>query len=126
MNEQFDLTKLPILPYGTSGHAVSQASEDRAKREDSNGTTGKRQRQALESLQLVKFIGVTWRDLSEHYGLHHGQASSVLSGLHKRGLIVRLTQLREKCSIYVLPEFVNGRETSERKQRECKFCGMKQ
>jgi hypothetical protein len=35
----------------------------------------------------------------------------VLSDLHKAGRIARLTEERNRCKVYVLPEYVNGRET---------------
>lgn len=41
--------------------------------------------------------------------LHHGQASSVLSVLHKEGRLARLTEKRERCAVYVLPEYVGDR-----------------
>jgi hypothetical protein len=44
--------------------------------------------------------------------MHHGQASGALSVLHKEGRIARLTERRNRCAVYVLPEYVQGRETS--------------
>lgn len=104
-----------ILIYGSgddrnSGWSGSVASKERAFNEDANGTTGLRQKQTLQWLTLCDVTGSTWQELAENYGWHHGQASGVLSTLHKRGLICRLTDRREKRSIYVLPDCVNGRE----------------
>ena len=45
------------------------------------------------------------------YYLHHGALSGALSCLHKEGQIARLTERRERCYVYVLPEHVAGRET---------------
>lgn len=58
-------------------------------------------------------LGLTWRELADALGVHHGVASGLLSGLHRRGLIERLgpTHRRLRCSAYVLPEHVNGRDT---------------
>lgn len=57
--------------------------------------------------------GLTWRELAEAMGWHHGQASGALSGLHRQGLVARLGSgyKRSHCSAYVLPEYVNGRDT---------------
>jgi hypothetical protein len=43
--------------------------------------------------------------------LHHGRVSGALSVLHKVGKLARLHETRDKCKVYVLPEFVNDRQT---------------
>jgi hypothetical protein len=55
--------------------------------------------------------GVTWLELAAVLDVHHGSASGVLSVLHKGGRICRLTERRNRCKVYCLPEYVNGRET---------------
>lgn len=123
MMEEIDFT-LPVTPYaGTSGWKGSSASYDRAIEEDGNGTTGKRQKQTLVSLGAAGIRGLTWKELGELHGWHHGQSSGCLSVLHLEGLVARLKERRNRCSIYVLPAFVNGREISERKKNTCKHCG---
>lgn len=107
--------QLPLLPYaGTSGWKGSEASRDRAFIDDANGTTSLRQRVALKRVWDQEFRGLTWKDLGEIENIHAGQSSGVLSVLHKEGLIVRLKERRNRCSIYVAPPFVNGREISPR------------
>ena len=44
---------------------------------------------------------------------HHGSVSGALSNLHKSGKLARLAEKRDRCKIYVLPEFVDGRETEK-------------
>ena len=120
MSEQLDLTKLPLTPYNnTSGYSGTDTSRERAEREDNDGTTSYRQRETLSFLHSRGALGATWKELGERYNWHHGQASGVLSVLHKEGIIVRLVQRRDKCAVYVLPQFVNGRVTSERKDKTC-------
>ena len=125
MIEQLDLTALPVKPFaGTSGWSGSDTSHDRAKRDDSDGTTANRQTLTLRFLwEQLKHDGITWSELSEKTGWHHGSSSGVLSVLHKEGLIVRLKERRGNCAVYVAPVFINGRERSERKVRTCKNCG---
>ena len=123
MNEELDFS-LPVTPYaGTSGWKGSEASRDRALEDDADGTTSKRQKQTLVALGTAGIRGLTWKDLSEITGWHHGQSSGCLSVLHLEGMVARLKERRNRCSIYVLPAFVNGRETSERKTNTCKHCG---
>lgn len=87
----------PYLPYaGTSGHAGSDTSEERARREDSDGTTARRQLLAVNYLQWRGIKGATWKEFAEYADLHHGQASGVLSVLHKSDRIVRLKERRDK------------------------------
>lgn len=104
----------PVLPYaGTSGWSGSTASRERAETADSDGTTKGRQAAALTALGLHKERGMTWKELGQYLGVHHGIASGVLSVLHKAGKIDRLAgERRLRCSVYVLPEHVQGRPTA--------------
>lgn len=101
------------FPYaGTSGYAAgSDTSEDRARTDDEDGTTTRRQRQVLSALDAGGFTGMTWAELANLTGWHHGQASGALSVLHKSGLISRLAERRGRCAVYVLPEYVDDRPT---------------
>jgi len=117
---------LPVLPYaGTSGWSGSEASRDRALEDDLMGRTTKRQAETMLELLKAKEKGLTWSELGEIKGWHHGTASGVLSVLHKVDAIVRLKERRNKCSIYVMRGFVNNREISERTVKCCKNCGAK-
>jgi hypothetical protein len=59
--------------------------------------------------------GVTWKEVAETLGTHHGAASGALSNLHAKGWVVRLREKRDRCSVYVTPEYVDGRPIVERK-----------
>lgn len=109
----------PILPYaGTSGWSGSETSRERALRDDHDGTTASRQLAAMRDLVVAGVDGLTWRELADRHEWHHGQASGVLSGLHKAGKIARLAQRRDRCEIYVLPDCVDGRETKPYRGRK--------
>lgn len=104
------------LPYGgrtnpNSGHAGSDTSRERATRADADGTTSHRQQDVLKRLDYYGPRGMTWREFASMGGLHHGQASGVLSGLHKAGRVERLAETRDRCKVYVLSGYVNGRVT---------------
>lgn len=108
----------PVLGYaGTSGHSGGATSEERARREDSDGTTTRRQKEVIDWLGTTRTFGMTWREFSAITGMHHGQASGALSNLHKAGKIARLTERRNRCFVYVLPEYVESRETQEHGHR---------
>lgn len=112
----WDQPALPFpgtFPYaGTSGYAAgSPTSEDRARADDEAGTTTVRQRLALRVLDHRGPDGATWAELANVYGWHHGQASGVLSVLHKSGLVARLTERRQRSAVYVLPQHVADRPT---------------
>jgi hypothetical protein len=114
----------PEVPYsGTSGWSGTQSSEERALREDSDGTTGKRQLAALTYLAQRGRHGATWKELADGLGLHHGSASGVLSVLHKTEHICRLKEMRNKCKVYVLPEFVDNRPIEYQQKKSCPNCG---
>lgn len=117
MSERPDSSlELPLLPYaGTSGWSGSDASRERAEHLDSSGVTSRRQRGVLHMMYLFGPSGVTWVDVAEQQSIHHGSASGLLSVLHKERRIERLTLKRNGSSVYVLPEYVEGRETSPHK-----------
>lgn len=103
---------LPVLPYaGTSGWSGSDTSKARAVEADRDGTTTARQMRTLTLLRDAGVTGLTWKEMSDITGEHHGQVSGSLSNLHKEGLIARLSESRLRCKVYVLPEHVNGRDT---------------
>lgn len=107
-----DPDDLPVTPYaGTSGWSGSATSQERALRDDEDGTTTVRQRAALSTLAHWASTGRTWKELADSMGWHHGQASGVLSVLHKDGRVARLTERRQRCQVYVLPEHVGDRDT---------------
>lgn len=102
--------ELPLLPYaGSSGHAGSQASRERADRQDRDGTTSERQKETLRYLSWRRTDGATWHELADHLAVHHGAASALLSVLHKSGMICRLQEKRNRCHVYVTPQYVAGR-----------------
>lgn len=109
----FDQEATPILPYGgTSGWSGTPTSRERAEKADSDGTTSKRQSDAIRLLTEARWTGMTWNELAAKLSLHHGNASGVLSTLHKAGVIIRLTETRHKSMVYVMPEYADGRQTS--------------
>lgn len=110
--------ELPLLPYaGTSGWSGSDASRERAETEDRDGTTTRRQSQVIFLLAGEGALGATWKEVADRLGWHHGQASGALSVLHKEGKVDRLTTRRNRCSVYVLPQFRLGRDAAPHGRR---------
>lgn len=108
--------RMPVLPYDddgrpSSGWSGSETSHDRAKNDDESGRTAKRQRVVLAYLNIRGTHGATVRETRNALGLHHGQASGVLSNLHKGKRIARLSETRDRCRVYVALDFVGERET---------------
>ena len=96
-----------FLPYaGTSGHSGSDTSAVRARTMDKSGKTAHLQNTALAIINNAEAEGVTWKDISERMNIHHGTASGVLSVLHLAGKIERLSATRNRCKIYVSPDFL--------------------
>lgn len=106
---------LPDTPYaGTSGWSGSETSRERAEDADEGGTTTARQSRTLLALHHAGTHGLTWRELADENGWHHGQASGALSVLHKEGRIVRLAdERRQRCAVYVHPDYVEGRDAAQ-------------
>ena len=119
------LLNQPQLPYnGTSGHSGTDTSKERALHADRSGKTALRQAQALNLLSQRKMRGLTWKELSEITGLHHGTASGVLSVLHKAGRIARLKESRNGCKVYVGLNWVQNRTVEKQGRNKCcPHCG---
>lgn len=121
------VTTKAALPYnGTSGWSGTDTSEERARRNDSDGTTGKTQTATMIALEHAAYDGLTWRELAEILNAHHGTASGALSVLHKTGKIARLTERRDRCKVYVHLDNVWGRDTEQPKTNQihaCPNCG---
>lgn len=117
----------PSLPYaGTSGWSGSETSRKRALNADVSGLTSHNQRLAMDLLEDYAAEGMTYFEFGLAVGKGHGTTSGVLSDLHKDGRIARLRETRNNRKVYVLHEWVNGRETEEHlgnKPRCCPNCG---
>lgn len=114
----------PSLPYnGSSGYSGTDTSKDRADYLDKRGITKQRQFETMRLLAKSGANGLTCQELETITELHHGNASSVLSNLHKDGKIARLSLKRKRYKIYVLPEYVIGRNVEKQKPKHCKHCG---
>jgi len=87
-------------PDGTTGHVDRPASIERAHREADDGTAADRALSILNELAREPF-GLTWGEIADRLGLHHGQASGALSNLHRQGRVFMLRTKRGKAHPYV-------------------------
>ena len=102
------------LPYnGTSGWSGTDTSYERMMNDDHSGRTQARQQQAHSFIATQYRRGVTWKELAAQLLWHHGQASATLTNLHKTGQVVRLTERRNRCRVYVLPQYQDGRTSDQ-------------
>lgn len=127
-DKESEVLNNPVLPYGgTSGWSGSDTSKERAVDSDNNGTTLKRQNKVIEYLDERGALGATWKEVSDVFDWHHGTSSGVLSTLHKTNSIARLTTRRNRCKVYVLPEYVGDSPTeSQGRAKVCHNCGAEQ
>jgi hypothetical protein len=126
MTNNLDAHVNAVLPYnGTSGWSGTDTSESRALDNDQSGKTSEIQESVINFLRWRREMGGTWKEFSELSGHHHGTVSGALSVLHKAGKISRLLETRNRCRVYVINEYVYGRETDSqgRKPKECPNCG---
>lgn len=104
----------PELPYaGTEGYVARPASEERARRNATDGTAQDRQQQVLAHLASHR-DGLTWAEVGKDLGLHHGQVSGTLSVLHKSGQVFQLRNTRSRSHPYVHANHRNLYLASER------------
>jgi len=96
--------QLPLTPYaGSMGW-------------NGSGATSLNQSQTLNHVRAQGERGLTWFELAEIMNWHHGTASGQLSVLDKVGLLRRLKEKRGRSSVYVVAQYVNGRELAKRTQ----------
>lgn len=97
---------VPVLHNGTETSAAAALDIDLS------GIQSKKQRYFLVAIAQSGEDGLTVGELREKHGAryHHGSSSGLLSTLHSRGHIVALKHPRDGQTVYVLPEYLNGRE----------------
>lgn len=106
--------------------AESDTSRARAQAEDAEGITVKRRVYLLTLIHDHGVAGMTWKELSQETGLHHGQVSAVLSTLHKQGRLFQNKTPRDGSHPYIhanfrshfLDEEVNDEPVKKRATRE--------
>jgi hypothetical protein len=92
---------------GTTGHSGTDTSRAQADDLPKHGRA-----RVLRSAANLGYQGVTIVDLRSWFDdMHHGTLSSALTNLHRDGRLARLVEKRDRCHIYVLPEYVTGRPT---------------
>jgi ribosomal protein S25 len=114
------MTEPLMVPYpdgSGSGHAGNDTSRERQERNDATGITSRVQQAVYNWLSDVGAEGVTSAEVTDKYGIGEGMSSSALSHLHRAGRIRRVKMRRKRHEIYVLPEYVNGREESPYRPR---------
>ena len=114
------------VPYnGTAGWSGTETSKDRALYNLRTGKEYNNQQKALALLKEARANGLTWKELSEQTGMHHGTASGVLSVLHKSYAILRSAKIRNGCKIYYSIEYSDtiAHEVYKKKQTICPNCG---
>ena len=95
-----------FTPYnGTGGYVERPTSIARAVQEVEDGTLSKRQQAVLQLLHDAGKNGCVWQAVGQQLNLHHGQASGVLSNLHKSGEIFMLRKKVMRCHPYVAKQF---------------------
>lgn len=117
---------VPYKPYkGTAGWSGTDTSEARAIDNITSGRELNNQSRALSYLKLAGVNGMTWKELAEGTGWHHGTASGVLSVLHKEGAAARRVLTRKRCKIYIHQDYKDlvVVEPYVVKQKLCPHCG---
>lgn len=114
------------VPYaGTAGWSGTDTSKDRAMTNLRTGKEYNNQQKALVLIKQAGRLGLTWKELSDKTGMHHGTASGVLSVLHKSGAILRTTGVRNKSKVYMDIAFTDDvrHEPYKEKSKSCPHCG---
>ena len=117
---------VPYRPYkGTAGWSGTDTSQARAVDNVKSGREKNYQITTLSYLKLAGIQGMTWKELAEGTGWHHGTTSGVLSVLHQSGAIVRAVKTRNRCKIYVHQDYKDQvvHEVYKKREKLCPHCG---
>jgi len=118
---------LPVRPYTQHGKPSSGYARGASTSEEAEPGRAGAQTEVFALLKAAKRRGLTGHEASDGIGKPRtttGQAA--LSNLHKDGLVARLAEVRDRQKVYVLPEWVDGRETEVRGSHgpaACPHCG---
>lgn len=103
-----------LLPYnGTAGSVNQPASRDRANTEAASGKAAQRARTILARLAEHP-NGLTYQQVGDLLGLHHGQSSGALSILHSAGHVFMLHKQLNRCHLYVHSQWRDRYPNEER------------
>jgi len=86
---------------GTAGYVNRPASIERETKKE----LSERLAQVMCSVREAGEEGLTWHEVAQENGLHHGQASAALSNLHRLGHVFTLREKRGKCHPYIATEY---------------------
>ena len=117
---------VPYRPYkGTAGWSGTDTSKARAVDNITSGREKNHQILTLAHLKLSSLSGVTWKELADSQGWHHGTASGILSVLHQSGAIVRTIKRRNGCKVYVHQDYKDQviHEVYKKREKLCPHCG---
>ena len=92
----------------TSGYVLRPASQERAWREINDGSLSQRQQDIRIELAMAGVEGMTWKELGDKLGLHHGKISGALSNMHACGAVFMLREQRDRCHPYVHSMYRDG------------------
>jgi hypothetical protein len=98
----------------TEGYVDRPASRERAIKEAQNGTASERQQAILSLLDDAGLDGMTWKELGDELGLHHGKISGALSNMHLGGVVFMLRQTKDRCHPYVHANYRDDWTPAER------------
>ena len=117
--------------FGTSAEvkaysaAIAQA-EDAGKKV--NQMYPLKQAVILNMLSDCKWEGATWKEVVKRYPQSFNQEGTkrLFVKMHRSGEVVRLAVPRERCKVYVLPEYANERVLeAPGSQKRCAMCNSR-
>ena len=86
-----------------------------------SGVTNVTQQLVLKEALDAGSAGITVAEVRAKHGYHHGRVSSAMTKQHIAGRLVALLERRGHSGVYVLPEFLNGRETRPYRRQGRRF-----
>lgn len=84
--------------------------ENKTFQQSGKELTSEFQKEVLSFVGMRGSSGATDREVQGYTNRGHGSTSSALSTLHKRGYLCRLREKRERFTVYVQPQYVQGRD----------------
>lgn len=98
---------------GYTPRRAEGSSKDAGEHLRSSGATSDLKRAIWNTVDRKGSAGMTVKEFTHLSGEHHGQVSGAFSTMHQRGDLARLTERRARYEVYVVPQYLNGRQTRE-------------
>jgi len=91
----------------TYADTIGSVDRETSRTRTTRNEAAQRAQQILDLLNPQATAGLTWKQIAQVTGLHHGQVSGLLSNMHRAGLVAQLRIRKDGCHPYIHADFIH-------------------